>query len=136
MRAQCKCVNRFKAELGLFLAALLGVSCSMSGHYFSLNGPSPPRPIDTKVELFWGEDKPVRPYEKVAMVNAQFTEFFITGSRSSIDRRLINELKSQARRAGGDAVMEVKGFGGLEILAFRGLSGTAIRYTDKQHSGK
>ncbi len=107
------------------LAVCVAACATTQGHFRSLGPSYPAQPATFAVEVF--ESPPERPFERIARLDAHFEH---TGFVSTSHQAGIEELKKQARAAGGDAIIELRELrshvGETMILH---VTATAIRYT-------
>ena len=92
-------------QLLMSLIALCVVACATTQSKFRPLGPSyPAKPTSFVVEVF-ESSQPVRPFEKIARLDAHFEK---TGFMPTAHHAALEELKTQARAAGADGIVEIQ----------------------------
>jgi hypothetical protein len=114
--------------LAIALLTLLSACASSQSGFTPTSQAAPPRPMDHEIEVFKGEDLPDRKYHVVATldVHHEATHFI---KREFDDA--VEELKQQARGAGGDAIIQIVEANSsyLETSIYH-VTAKAIRYED------
>lgn len=112
----------------VIVCALLNTACATSQVGLTPIGETySPRPETHTIEIFKGGKTPDRPYQPVAKLDVHLeATHFITNDFDNAEK----SLKSKAREAGGDAIIDVKETKSrlLETHIYH-VSGTAVRYT-------
>lgn len=121
--------RRWRFILASALLPLTLAACATSQQSFTpLKSGLTPKPANAEILVFEGTDLPTRPYEKVAKldVHLEVTHFVRFGLAEALPK-----LKTQAREAGGDAIIEIKETKSrvLETAVYH-VRATAIRFTD------
>lgn len=118
-----------KAFTPILVIGLLLAGCTTAQASFTpiaKGQPLAPRAADYPIEVFEGEQAPVRPYDEVATldVHLEATHFITFSFADALPR-----LKEQARAAGADAIMAIRETRSrlLETSIYH-LTAKAIRY--------